>query len=455
MKRLIDDQLLHWKTSSRRKPLIIRGGRQIGKTWSIDRFGQDHFGSIVKIDLEKRRDLHDIFVGDLSSQTILSQLALVAGQRIVPDETLLFLDEIQACPRALMALRYLYEEQPALHVIAAGSLLEFALGDLSLRPSMGATLRAAGAVQAGGPADLSFPVGRVRFLDMYPMTFAEFLWAGGQQQLVEILQKPPVQLDRAVHHLLLNQLRQYFFVGGMPEAVRAYYENLSVLDAFEVQTEILDSYRQDFAKYAARADKNCLDGVLVNCAAKVGEQIKYARLVEGFSNPTIHKAFDLLCMAKVINRIPAVKTVGQPLGASINNKKFKSSLIDIGLMQRLNRLPVDIEIRQQDLLTIYRGKLAEQFVAQELLVTQNSELYYWARAARGSTAEVDYLVNKDDRIYAVEVKSGKGGSLKSLHMLLDNYPACREGLVLYSGAWAELPEQKIRFIPLYYAGSLV
>lgn len=431
MRRLIDDQLLHWKTSSRRKPLIIRGGRQIGKTWSIDRFSRDHFGSVVKIDLEKRRDLHDIFAGDLSSQTILSQLALVAGQRIVPDETLLFLDEIQACPRALMALRYLYEEHPALHVIAAGSLLEFALGDLS------------------------FPVGRVRFLDMYPMTFAEFLWAGGQQQLVEILQKPPVHLDRAVHHLLLNRLRQYFFVGGMPEAVRAYYENLSVLDAFEVQTDILDSYRQDFAKYAARADKNCLDGVLVNCAAKVGEQVKYARLVEGFSNPTIHKAFDLLCMAKVINRIPAVKTVGQPLGANINNKKFKSSLIDIGLMQRLNRLPVDIEIRQQDLLTIYRGKLAEQFVAQELLVTQNSELYYWARAARGSTAEVDYLVNKDDRIYAVEVKSGKGGSLKSLHMLLDNYPACREGLVLYSGAWAELPEQKIRFVPLYYAGSLV
>ena len=194
--------------------------------------------------------------------------------------------------------------------------------------------------------------------------------------------------------------------------------------------------------------------MLANCAAKVGEQIKYSRLAEGFSNPTIHKAFDLLCMAKVINRISAVKTVGQPLGAGVNNKKFKASLIDIGLMQRLNRLPVDIEIRQQDLLAIYRGKLAEQFVAQELLVAQNSELYYWARAARGSTAEVDYLLNKDGRIYAVEVKSGKGGSLRSLHLLLDNYPDCSEGLVLYSGTWAELPEQKLRFIPLYYAGSL-
>ena len=246
MRRLIDEQLLRWKTSSRRKPLVIRGGRQTGKTWSVDRFGKIHFSSIVKIDLEKRRDLHDIFAGDLSSKTILSQLALVTGQRIVPGETLLFLDEVQACPRALMALRYLYEELPALHVIAAGSLMEFAL------------------------SEISFPVGRVRFLDMYPMTFAEFLFAGGQEQLVEILQKPPVLLDNAVHHLLLNQLRQYFFVGGMPEAVQAYYENLSMLDAFEVQLEILDSYRQDFAKYALRADKNCLESRACQLCRKSG-----------------------------------------------------------------------------------------------------------------------------------------------------------------------------------------
>ena len=430
MRRLIDDQLLRWKTSGRRKPLVVRGGRQIGKTWSVDRFGENHFGSVVKIDLEKRHDLHDIFAGDLSSRTILSHLALVAGQRIIPGETLLFLDEIQACPRALMALRYLYEEAPDLHVVAAGSLMEFAL------------------------SAVSFPVGRVRFLNMYPMTFAEFLAAGGQEQLAEILQKPPVRLDDVAHRLLLSRLRDYFFVGGMPEAVRAYHEAMSVQDAFEVQSDILDSYRQDFAKYAPRADKTCLDRALVGCAAKVGEQVKYSRLVEGFSNPTIHKAFDLLCRAKVINRIPAVKTPGLPLGASVNNKKFKASLLDIGLMQRLNHLPVDIEIRQRDLLNIYRGKLAEQFVAQELLAAQNGELYYWARDSRGSAAEVDYLINTDGRINAVEVKSGKGGSLRSLHLLLDNYPDCSEGLVLYSGVFAERPEQKLRFIPLYYAGSL-
>ena len=430
MRRLVDDRLLRWKTSNRRKPLVVRGGRQTGKTWSVDRFGKNHFSSVVKIDLEKRRDLHDIFAGDLSSRTILSHLALVAGRRIIHGETLLFLDEIQACPRALMALRYLYEEASDLHVVAAGSLMEFAL------------------------SEVSFPVGRVQFLNMYPMTFAEFLVAGGQDQLAEILQEPPARLDDVAHQLLLNRLREYFFVGGMPEAVRAYYEAMSVLDAFEVQSEILDSYRQDFAKYAPRADKTCLDRVLAGCAARVGEQVRYSRLVDGFSNPTIHKAFDLLCMAKVINRVPAVKTVGQPLGADVNNKKFKASLVDIGLMQRLKRLPVDTEIRQQDLLSIYRGKLAEQFVAQELLVAQDGELYYWAREARGSAAEVDYLVNTGGRISAIEVKSGKGGSLRSLHLLLDHYPACSEGLVLYSGPWAERPELKLRFIPLYYAGSL-
>ena len=242
--------------------------------------------------------------------------------------------------RALMALRYLYEEAPDLHVVAAGSLMEFAL------------------------SAVSFPVGRVRFLNMYPMTFAEFLAASGQEQLAEVLQKPPVRLDDVVHRLLLNRLREYFFVGGMPEAVRGPTMRpclcrtpLKCSRKFWIPTgRILRNMRP-------RADKTCLDRALVGCAAKVGEQVKYSRLVEGFSNPTIHKAFDLLCRAKVINRIPSVKTPGLPLGASVNNKKFKASLLDIGLMQRLNHLPVDIEIRQRDLLNIYRGKLAEQFVA--------------------------------------------------------------------------------------------
>src|SRR6185437_11132878 len=271
MRRFVQDQLRRWKTADRRKPLIIRGGRQVGKTWSVEEFGRADFKATVKVDLEKRVDLHSLFRGDLDSKTLLPQLEVAVGRRIVPGETLLFLDEIQACPRALTALRYLYEGIPELHVVAAGSLLEFALGEIS------------------------FPVGRVQFLNMYPLTFGEFVLAGDNIPLYEALQGPPAALDEITNSLLLEQLKTYFFVGGMPEAVSAFLSERSMLAAFEVQSEILDAYRQDFSKYAPRADKDCLNQVLASCAAAVGQQIKYSRLAQGFSNPTIHKAFDLLC----------------------------------------------------------------------------------------------------------------------------------------------------------------
>jgi uncharacterized protein len=430
LKRLIEDQLRLWKAADRRKPLILRGARQVGKTWSVEQFGRDEFAGTVKIDLEKRADLHPLFQGNLDSKTLLPQLELVAGRRIVPGETLLFLDEIQACPRALTALRYLYEGAPELHVVAAGSLLEFAL------------------------SDISFPVGRVQFLNMYPLMFSEFMLAAGNAPLCDILRGPPAPLDEAIHRLLLNELKTYFFVGGMPEAVRAYLDGGSLLPAFEVHAEILDAYRQDFSKYAPRADKDCLNQVLASCAAGVGEQIKYSRLAHGFSNVTIHKAFDLLCMAEVLHKIPATRAPVLPFGGGANSKRFKASLIDIGLMQRLAHLPVNVELHQEDLLAIHRGKLAEQYVAQELLISQNRELYYWAREEHASAAEVDYLIQRDGIVCPVEVKSGRGGTLRSLHMLLAAYPQCPEGIVLYAGPYGWRPESRLRFVPLYFAGSL-
>lgn len=430
MKRFVQDRLRRWKTAGRRKPLIIRGGRQVGKTWSVEEFGRQDFKVTVKVDFEKRVDLHPLFRGDLDSKTILPQLEVAVGRRIVPGETLLFLDEIQACPRALTALRYLYEGIPELHVVAAGSLLEFALGEIS------------------------FPVGRIQFLNMYPLTFAEFVLAGGNVPLYECLEGPPAPLDDVTHRLLLDQLKTYFFVGGMPEAVSAYLADRSMLAAFEVQSEILDAYRQDFSKYAPRADKDCLNQVLASAAAGVGEQIKYSRLAQGFSNPTIHKAFDLLCMAEVLHKIPATRTPALPFGSNTNNKRFKASLIDIGLMQRLTHLPVNVELRQEDLLAIHRGKLAEQYVAQELLISQNRELYYWAREEHASSAEIDYLIQRDGRVCPVEVKSGAGGTLRSMHMLLEAHREIPEGVVLSGGPYGWRPESRLRFVPLYFAGSI-
>jgi uncharacterized protein len=424
MKRLPENQILSWKDAPRRKPLVIRGARQVGKTWLVENVLAKHFDRFVKIDLEKRRDLHVHFDGNLEPRTILGYLEL-ATDRILPGRTLLFFDEIQACPRALAALRYFYEEMPDLHVVAAGSMLEFAFGDVSI------------------------PVGRVQYLQMHPMTFHEYLLALGKTPMAEQVLISPAETDPAVQRMILAELRNYFFVGGMPECVKTYRNSGSMLETFQVQAEIIDAYRDDFSKYMPRVDPACLDAVFLNVARGIGEQLKYTRLNDGHSGQTNRKAFDLLAKARVIHKIPACNPSGLPLGATANPKKFKASMLDIGLLQRLCQVPVELELQQKSLLAMYRGKLAEQFVAQELLAWHGSELFYWARNARASHAEVDYLVVKTGQIYPVEVKSGKGGSLRSLHLMLEKYPNCPQGLVLYSDTCKAFPEQKLVFLPLY------
>ena len=329
-----------------------------------------------------------------------------------------------------MALRYFYEEMPELHVVAAGSMLEFAFGNISI------------------------PVGRVQYLYMYPMTFYEYLLAIGKGPMAEFVLISPADTDKPVQQMILNELRNYFFVGGMPECIKTYCNKGSLLETFQVQSEILDSYRDDFSKYMTSIDPICLDAVFLNVAKSIGEQIKYTRLNAGHSGQTNRKAFDLLARAKVIHKIPACDPSGLPLGATANQKKFKASILDIGLLQRLCQVPVEMELQQENLLAMYRGKLAEQFVAQELLTWHSSELFYWARDARGSNAEVDYLTVFEGKIYPIEVKSGKGGSLKSLHLMLEKYSNCPKGLVLYSGTFSNLPDQKLMFLPLYSVATI-
>ncbi|MFC1590885.1 ATP-binding protein [Thermodesulfobacteriota bacterium] len=429
MKRLAEAQLRDWNNSPRRKPLIIRGARQVGKTWLVEHFAEKNFTSFVNIDLEKRRDLHFCFSDNLSPQHILKRLELETG-RIEPGKTLLFLDEIQACPRAIMALRYFYEQMPQLQVIAAGSLLELAFGEISI------------------------PVGRVQYLHMHPMTFYEYLIAIGRERMAEYSLEPPPGSDPHIQKKILGELRNYFFVGGMPECVKVYRDSNSMVAAFHTQSEILDSYRDDFSKYRPQVNPACLDTVFLNTARHIGEQIRYTRLNEGHSGPTNRRAFDLLAKARVINKIPSCDPSGVPLGATASQRRFKASLLDIGLLQRLCQVPVDLEWKQENLLSMYRGKLAEQFVAQELLAWHTSELFYWSREARSSSAEVDYLVVRGGSIYPVEVKSGKGGSLKSLHLMLRKYPNCPQGLVLYDGTYSMVAEQKLVFLPLYCAAQI-
>jgi predicted AAA+ superfamily ATPase len=424
MKRLAEKEILEWKDSRRRKPLIIHGARQVGKTWLVEELLAKKFDNFVKIDLEKRRDIHTYFEGNLDPKIILTYLELEVG-RIIPGKTLLFLDEIQACPRAIMALRYFYEQMPELHVVSAGSLMEFGFGEISI------------------------PVGRVQYLYMHPMTFYEYLLAMDKEQMAEYVLQSSVNVAEEIQVMILKELKNYFFVGGMPECIKTYYDTGSMVETFSVQSEILYSYRDDFSKYKPHIDTTCLDAVFLNVAKSIGEQLKYSRLSNGHSSQMNHKAFDLLTKAKVIYKIPACNPSGLPLGATANPKKFKAAMLDIGLFQRLCQIPSELELKEGNLLAMYRGKLAEQFVAQEILAKTGSELYYWAREARSSSAEVDYLVVRQGDIYPVEVKSGVGGSLKSLHLLLNKYQNCPRGLVLYSGIYKEFPEQKLTFLPLY------
>lgn len=429
MKRFIDRELKQWKESNRRKPLILRGARQVGKTYSLKEFGKNCFDNIAVADLERNPAWHRIFEGDLSAKRICADLEILLKQKIVPGKTLLFFDEIQACPRAITGLRYFYEELPDLHVVAAGSLLEFAL------------------------KEVSFPVGRIQFLHLYPLCFPEYLEATGNAEAAAVILGAPKPLSQTVHNYICEELRKYFFIGGMPESVQAYLGTGSLQESFGVQTEIIEAYRMDFSKYTPQVDRYCLDSVFMSLARGVGQQTKYARLGEGYSNSTLKKAFDLLCLANVVRKVPSVNPEGLPLGATASSRIFKAIMADIGLMQKLSGMSTDMEYTKTDLLNVYRGAMAEQFVGQEMMVSQKGELYYWDRQAKSSTAEIDYLSVINGRIHPVEVKSGASGSLKSLHMFLNSYKKSGKGIVFSVRPYADLPDKNITFIPLYFTFS--
>lgn len=429
MDRHITSDLLAWKEKPSRKPLLVRGARQTGKSYSITHFAKTYFkGKLHLVNFEKRPDWHAIFKENLSPNRILSELEILTGNKIVAGEDLLFFDEIQACPKAIAALRYFFEEVPQLHVIAAGSLLEFAL------------------------SDIPFPVGRVQILDLYPMTFTEFLKATGNPTAADIISGTPKKLSDAVHNLLIAELKKFLFIGGMPECVKTFADTGRMTDVFEVQSELIATFRQDFSKYAGRADKSCMNAVFNAVPQHIGHQIKYTALADGFTGPTIKNAFELLEMARMFKKVKASSPSGIPLHANASEKKFKAIFLDTGLLANISGIPVGQEYIKSDLLGIFRGGLAKQFVGQEIIAGSAAQIYYWSREAKGSNAETDYLIEKEGEVIPVEVKSGKGGSLRSLHLLLDNYPNVKNSYVFSDSHFGKTEDQRITYLPLYYAG---
>jgi len=427
MERIITKKLINWKNGYNRKPLIVRGARQVGKSYAIVDFGRNYFeGETHVLNFEKSPELNKVFEYDFDVNRILSEFEIHLNKRINKEIDLLFFDEIQACPKAIIALRYFYEQMPEMHLIAAGSLLEFAL------------------------QDISFPVGRVQLLNMHPMNFYEYLLATDKLLLAETILKKPQKLADSIHDLLQEELKKYFVIGGMPECVKTFIETKSLTSVIDVQTDLLETFKQDFSKYAKYSDKQCLNSVLSSVAKSIGHQIKYSNLAEDFSNPTIKKSFVLLETARLFKKVCSANPGGVPLGANVSEKTFKTILLDIGLLSRMNGFTFSSEYHKTELLSIFRGAMAEQFVGQELLSAGYEDLYYWARHVKSSTAEVDFLIENQGQIIPIEVKSGAAGKLRSLHLLLNSYPNVQNGFVFSDAGFGEILEQKLMFMPLYF-----
>ena len=428
MIRYASKDLSEWVNKPRRKPLLLRGARQVGKTWLVDELGKQEFSNYLKIDFEESLGFRPIFDGDLDPRLICSELEIRTGVDIVAKKTLLFFDEIQACPRAIIALRYFFEKMPDLHVVAAGSLLEFVF------------------------SEISFPVGRIQTMEIQPMNFSEFLLAIGYAKAGEICNSPIAEVSNATHEFLIEQLRIYWLVGGMPECVDVYSTTNSIKSATEIQDEIIETYYLDFNKYRPKTDISCLKTVFSSIAAQIGRQIKYTGLASDFTIPTIKKAFESIQLARITTKIKAVGNPGLPLEVQASEKKFKSIFLDIGLMNRTIGLEYNEAFIHKSLIAIYKGQLAEQFVGQEFEAENRRQLYYWARDAKNSSAEIDFLEARGGKLIPVEVKDGPSGRLRSLHLFRDQYHP-PYSVVFHSGPPGILNDELIVFLPLYFAGS--
>lgn len=431
MKRVFVKKLEEWHGKSVRKPLVIRGMRQTGKTWCAREFAKTFYkDAFLEVNFEISPQWQSVFDRDLDPVRICNELELISGQRLLGGKTLLFLDEIQLCPKALAALRYFYEQLPEVPVLAAGSLLDFALDDLP------------------------FPVGRVQFAELHPMTFAEYLEAVGNEPLAAVVRGDPKALPEAVHAKLLDEVRTYSLVGGLPECVKVRAEGGSLLDVREIQNDLIIAFEQDFAKYPERMEASTLREIWRAAVASAGRQIAYAALSRGHSGTTNKKALELLAKARLVKLSRAVSSAALPFDLD-TAPRIKPYAGDIGLYQAMSGRPADEVLRERDLLNTYNGALAEQFVAQELAAAfGGDEPHWWKRDAKNAQAEVDFVVALDGRVQPIEVKSGAAGRLKSVHQLLKEAPSVLDAIVFSSVPFGELPAQRLKFRPIYYAGAV-
>ncbi|MHB1946585.1 MAG: ATP-binding protein [Gammaproteobacteria bacterium] len=423
MKRDRIKDLEAWRNDPHRKPLLIRGCRQVGKSWLIREFGKQ-FEIFIEINFEKNKLIHSYFSSDLNIDIILEKLSIYAHTKIEPGKTLIFFDEIQACEGALQSLRYFKEDRPDIHIIAAGSLLDFALSKLGIA------------------------VGRVQFMQLYPLSFAEYLTVLGLQDLREFLFKQ--ENDPVVSQQLSEHLKNYMWLGGMPAVIEAWISDHDPAACQKIQDEIIESYQIDFHKYAKQHEIPSVAKVFETIPAFIGNKFVYSRVDEHARVDVIKNALGLLETAGIAIFCHHTSAQQPPLSAMQNDKKFKVYYFDIGIAQRI----LGLDIRQwllNPLRLSNQGQIAEQFVAQEMLAYadfhKQGKLYYWHREAKSSNAEVDFIVLKNGEIVPVEVKSASKGGMKSMHLFLESHPNSKYGLKISLGHFSK--HDNLIEIPLY------
>ncbi len=399
MYRIAIEKLYKWKSSAHRKPLIIEGARQVGKTWLMKEFGKKAYEDTVYINFDSNSRMSELFASDLDTDRLIMGLEIYAGRKINPDSTLLIFDEIQEVPRALASLKYYYENAPQYHIICAGSLLGIALHE-----------------------GTSFPVGKVDFLKLYPLSFSEFLMAVGKDSFAELLKKRDYQMITSFKETYIDALKHYYFIGGMPEAVQNFAENKDFNEVRAIQKRILAAYEQDFSKHAPNEivpKIRMLWNSIPSQLAKENKKFIYGLVREGGRAREYETAIMWLCDCGLVYKVNRISNAGIPLKAYEDLKAFKLFAVDVGLLGCMTGLRQRTILNGDDLFVEFKGALTEQYVSQQLKTLEDLGIYYYTND-RG-TCEIDFVVETNEKIVPLEVKAETNLKAKSLKIYRERF----------------------------------
>ena len=418
------NELRNWKNSKDRKPLIIRGARQVGKTWLMQEFGKNEYQKCAYINFDSNIRMTELFSGDFDIERIIQGLKIESGVNIEPENTLIIFDEVQETPKALTSLKYFYEKANEYHIVAAGSLLGVAMHE-----------------------GISFPVGKVDFLDLYPLNFLEFLRALGENDLVELIEKNDIEMINIFADKLKNYLKQYLYIGGMPEVVETYISTKDFSEVRRKQEVLLEAYEQDFSKHAPNSVVPRIRQLWNNIPTQLAKENKkfiYGLVKQGARAREYEIALSWLIDCGLVYQINRVNACKVPLSAYQDFNAFKLYILDVGLLCAKAKLDAVSIIDGNEILVEFKGALTEQYVLTEIKSNINSPIFYWS--AEKGTAEVDYLIQIGKDNIPIEVKSNENLQAKSLKNFIEKYETQKNVRTSMSNY---RKEEKLMNIPLY------